>query len=83
MKEEEVSLEEFQGWMEHRVTQQFRLLLRKAQMGLQQQWAAGWFQGESKDEMHIRNSAALGEYKAYERLLDMDFDQFTEALKDD
>jgi hypothetical protein len=81
--EENPSLEEWEGWKEHRVTQAFHRLLRKAQTGLQQQWAAGMFNGESKDEIHILNSAALGEHRAYERLVDMDFEQFIGALEDD
>ena len=50
-----------------------------------EQWAAAMFQGESRDrdEILTRNAAALGEVKAYERIHDLTFTEYQEAMKDD
>ena len=47
------------------------------------QWAAGQFQGETLDIVHILNAAARGEYQAYGRLIDLEFEQFQEVMKDE
>jgi hypothetical protein len=41
------------------------------------------FMGEHRDEILIRNSAALGEYDSYKRLLELDHAQLVEVLKDE
>lgn len=48
-----------------------------------EQWAAGVFQGEGKEETYIRNSAARGEFLGYKRIIDLDFEELQEVLKDD
>lgn len=48
-----------------------------------EQWAAGLFQGETLDVVHILNAAARGELQAYGRLIELDFEHFQETMKDE
>lgn len=48
-----------------------------------EQWAAGVFQDETLDVIHIKNAAALGELQAYGRLIELDFEHFQETMKDE
>lgn len=81
--EMEIKEEEWQAWMEHRVTGLLRQFLRQAQQGLMEQWRAGAFQGEGKEETYILESFARGEAMAYQRILELEFDQVNEVLKDE
>lgn len=48
-----------------------------------EQWRAGAFQGEGKEETYILESFARGEAMAYQRILELEFDQVNEVLKDE
>jgi hypothetical protein len=48
-----------------------------------EQWAAGQFQGEGKEDTYILNAAAQGEWRGYQRLIDLDFAQFEETMEDE
>lgn len=48
-----------------------------------EQWAAGVFQGEGKEDTYILNSAARGEFLGYKRIIELEFEEFQEVLKDD
>jgi len=39
--------------------------------------------GETRDQVLTLNAAALGEYQAYERLVELTFEQLTETLRDE
>jgi hypothetical protein len=47
-----------------------------------EQWAAGQFQGEQRDEVLIRNAAALGQIEVLDRLIEMTLDEFNETIKE-
>lgn len=48
-----------------------------------EQWAAKAFQGQTQDEVLTLNAAALGELQAYERLIDLDYEQFSATMKEE
>jgi hypothetical protein len=48
-----------------------------------EQWAAGQFQGEQRDEVLIRNAAALGQIEFIERLLEMELKDFNETITEE
>lgn len=77
-----VKEEEWAEWLLNPATQALMEFLRRSQVALQQQWAAGQFQGESHDELLTRNAAALGEHAAYERLLELTYQQIVETIDD-
>lgn len=80
---EEVKKEEWEEWKVSPVTQAYHKFLRRAQGSLMEQWAAKAFQGETRDEVLTLNAAALGEFEAYKRLVDLDYEQFSEVMKDE
>jgi hypothetical protein len=48
-----------------------------------EQWAAKAFMGEARDEVLILNAAALGAVELYTQLIELDYQQLKEVLKDD
>jgi hypothetical protein len=79
----EVNLEEWEGWKLHKVTQVLlHRFLPMAKQSLMEQWAAGQFQGEQRDEVLIRNAAALGQIEVLDRLIEMTLDEFNETIKE-
>ena len=80
----EVTLAMWELWLLNPVTRAvLRGFLPKAMDLLKEQWAAKEFMGETRDEILTLNAAALGEFTAYERLKDLQFEQFYEVMKDD
>lgn len=79
----EATKEQWEEWRVHPVSLEFRQFLKRARLGLMEQWAAGQFQQESRDSILILNAAALGELRAYERLEELDYEQIEETLRDD
>lgn len=60
-----------------------RRYLKASQQALKDQWAAKQFMGQTKDEIHILNAAALGAHEAYQYILDLTHEQIIEVLEDD
>ena len=75
--------EEYKLWKADPVTQDFFKLLRKSQAVLMEQWAAGGFNSEDPTVTHAANVSAVGEYKGYQKLLDLDHEQIEEGLRDE
>ena len=75
--------EEFQAWKADPVTQDFYRLLRRFQQVLTGQWSSGVFNNENPAITHAANVSAVGEFQGYQKLLDLDFEQFEEGLKDE
>ena len=48
-----------------------------------EQWAAGQFQVPDPQECAIANQGALSQCKLLERLIDQDYEQFTETFDDE
>jgi hypothetical protein len=56
--------------------------LRRSRRGLQDQWANGVFEGETKDQVAILSAGARGELIAYRRILELDYQQISDILED-
>ena len=81
---EEVKLAEWEEWRLNPVTQAlFHHFLPKAKLSLMEQWAAGQFQGETRDEVLIRNAAALGQVECYERLMGLTVEDFNVTITEE
>ena len=78
-----VTKEMWAEWKAHPVTEALAEFLGVAQRSLQDQWAAGLFQGETRDEILIRNAGALGELRGYKVVKELTFEELTETFKDD
>ena len=83
MEMQEISEEQWEAWKLDPVTQALSKFLKVAQQGLMEQWLAGGFQGEGKEDTYILESFARGEGQAYKRIADLEFEQLVESLKDD
>lgn len=82
--EEEISPEAWADWKLNPITQAlFQRYLPKARLGLMEQWAAGQFQGESRDEVLIRNAAALGQIECYDRLIGLNVEEFNIVINEE
>jgi hypothetical protein len=79
---EKVTQDQWEAWLNSPVTLALHNLASKARQGLMEQWAAGLFQGDH-DELLIRNSAALGELTAWNRIRELELDQLNEVFEDD
>jgi hypothetical protein len=75
--------EEFLAWKADPVTQDFYKLLRAFQQGLMEQWSSGAFNDDNPSVTHAANVSAVGEGRAYEKLIELDFEQIEEALNDE
>ena len=84
-QENQISLVDWEEWRESPVTKAvFRRFPLKAMDSLKDQWAHSNFMGEgNRDEVLLLNAAALGEYKAYERLVELEYEQLMEIMQDD
>ena len=67
----------------HPVTQALQLLLRRRQDDLKEQWAAGQFTDQGQFGTAILNAKAIGNCEAYEKIEQLDFEEFIEELSDD
>jgi hypothetical protein len=47
------------------------------------QWAAGQFQGEHRDEVLIRNAAALGQIEFIDRMTELELEDFNETITEE
>jgi hypothetical protein len=74
---------ELQEWLSHPVGEAFQEFLRKWKESLQDQWAAGAFQGESSEVTMAANASALGQIRMIETLLGLEYDHFVEVLEDE
>jgi hypothetical protein len=60
--------------------------MERAREGVKEQWAAGSFQVfEGSDALNttIANASALAEVRTYERLIELDYEQFTLMLEEE
>lgn len=48
-----------------------------------EQWAAKQFQGEHRDEVLTLNAAALGQVECYERLIDLNVEEFNIVITEE
>lgn len=48
-----------------------------------EQWASGAFMSSDREEMITANFQALAEVRVYERLYDLTYEDFIEALKEE
>jgi len=79
----EITKEQWEVWKQDPVTLEVQRLLRAARLSLQDQWAAGQFQGETRDEILTLNAAALGQHKVYQLIEELTWEQLKEGLEDD
>jgi hypothetical protein len=59
--------------------------MERAREGVKEQWASGAFQVfEGSDALNttIANASALAEVRTYDRLIEMDYEQFTLMLEE-
>ena len=81
---EEIKQVEWEEWRLSPVTQALvHRFLPRAKQALMEQWAAGQFQGEHRDEILTRNAAALGQIELIERLMEMDMKEFNETINEE
>ena len=71
---EEISLEEFQGWLALPVTQAFLGRLRSDLEELKNAWADSVFMGQDIGEMSLKNVYALGQAVVLRRLIEMRYE---------
>jgi hypothetical protein len=75
--------EEWERWLTQLETRALRQLLREWRQALAEQWANSNFQSERLEETAVMNAGALGEMKVLNALLDLDYQQLIEGLKDE
>lgn len=58
------------------MTQKYRKLLKKWREDLKEQWAAGLFTSQDREEMVTANFQALATVSILEKLAKLDYDEF-------
>lgn len=80
---EAIKPEEWEEWRLNPVTRAlFHHFLPRARLSLMEQWAAGQFQDETEERTLVRNTAALGQIECYERLREIQLQDFNEVITD-
>ena len=77
------SEEEFLGWKSQPVTRAVLNLLQKWEASLKDQWARGQFEFESSEATAIANAGALGEVNILQKIVGMDYVEFSEGFSDE
>ena len=76
--------EMYLDWKAHPVSQQHRVMLEEWRKDLMAQWAAGRFQADGDPtKTAIANAGALSEVTLLTRLIEQDYEQFTETFNDE
>ena len=83
MERMQIKVEDWNEWRQRPETQELLKFLALARQALMEQWAAKQFQGETRDEVLILNSAALGKMEAYQEILELNYEQLKEVLTDE
>lgn len=78
-----VTKEEWEDWKAHPVTLVLEAYLKARRQALMEQWAAGQFQNESKDVTQIANQNALSEIHVATEIIELEFEQVSEVLRDE
>lgn len=74
----QVTEEEFQAWLLHPVTEQFRAFLRESLEDLQNQWVNGNFTTETVDGTAQSNARSIGRGQVLLDILSLDFETLSQ-----
>lgn len=74
--------QEWLDWQQHPCSEALRQILRNWQDSLKSQWAAGAFTDLSQFGTAILNAKAIGNCEAFERILDLEYEQLESELDD-
>src|SRR6266403_2152908 len=80
---EKVSLEAFNNWLEHPVTQALRAHLRAERLEVMELWARGQFTHEDGDQTLQDNSNGIGTCQALQHIIDIGHDDLYGEDEDD
>ena len=76
--------EMYQDWKAHPVSQAYQEMLKEWRKDLTAQWAAGRFQADGKPlKTAIANAGALSEVTLLTRLIEQDYEQFTQSFDEE
>jgi|APCry1669189101_1035198.scaffolds.fasta_scaffold99286_1 hypothetical protein len=74
--------QEWQEWKQHPCSEALQKILRNWQESLKSQWAAGTFTDQSQFGTAISNAKAIGNCEAFERVLELEYEQLESELDD-
>ena len=73
---------EYQEWLQHPVTQAFRLFLLQYQDSLRHQWIVGQCLEDTCEKTALLNAKAAGSYIAIQDLIELDYQNFEETISE-
>lgn len=71
---------EFKEWLEHPITKDVKLILQARISELKNKWASGAFTDMSQYGTAILNAKAIGTCEAFDRVIGLDYVQFSEDI---
>jgi hypothetical protein len=77
-----ITKNEFEEWLLHPVTQDFKKLLKYKREDIKERWANGNFTAESADGTKQLNAEALGWVWMLEQVLALDYEGLVQELSD-
>jgi hypothetical protein len=75
--------QELEDWKASPVGKAIRAYLLKSQEALKSQWAMGRFSNDDAHLTQAANTGALEKYQAYDELINLDYEQYSEVMEDD